>query len=223
MMRHEIRFPGESPNYRQARDALLEAELELRRKLEEVAALRRQLPLGGEIPGDYEFSAGEPERAVRLSELFAPGKDSLILYSYMFGPQMEAPCPLCTSMLDGLDGQIPHAERRINIGIVAKSPLERIHELARSRGWRNLRLLSAANNSYQRDYHGETESGVQMPTMNVFVRRAGKVHHFWSSEVLFCRMDDGFDARHIDLFWPLWHLFDLTPEGRGSEYPKLTS
>jgi predicted dithiol-disulfide oxidoreductase (DUF899 family) len=225
-----VRFPGESKAYREARDKLLVAELELRRQVEAVAALRRTMPLGGEVPEDYAFEEGgndssdvETVRTVRLSELFAPGKDALLLYSYMYGPAMKQPCPLCTSMLDGLDGQANHVKQRANLAVVAQSPIKRIRELARGRGWHNMRLLSAAKNGYQRVYQGEDEKGGQNPTMNVFVRRDGRVHHFWCCEVLFNAPHDGLDSRHIDQFWPLWHLLDLTPDGRGKDfYPKLS-
>lgn len=98
MSLHSVRFPGESASYREARDQLLEAEIKLRKNMEEVAALRRKLPLGGEVPQDYVFTAGasdlndtKTEKKVHFSELFAPGKDSLIIYSFMFGPNMPEP------------------------------------------------------------------------------------------------------------------------------------
>ncbi len=224
-----IRFPGETADYRKARDALLAAELELSNKQEEVARLRRKLPLGGEVSDDYVFHEGPddlardaPVREVKLSQLFAPRKDTLALYSFMYGPQMEQPCPMCTSFLDSLDRTAPHATQRINLVIAAKSPIARIRAFAKGRGWTSFRLVSTEGTTYNHDYHGETERGSQMPTMNVFVRRDGAVHHFWSSEALFAEHPQGEDSRHIDLLWPLWNLFDLTPEGRGSDwYPKL--
>jgi predicted dithiol-disulfide oxidoreductase (DUF899 family) len=224
-----IRFPGESAAYRGARQKLLAAELDLRKRVEAVAALRRKLPLGGVVAEDYVFDEGSKNpsdtttsKRVRLSSLFAPGKDTLILYSYMYGPKMKAPCTMCTSMLDGIDGQAPHVTQRANLAIVARSPLARIRKLAKGRGWKNLRLLSSARNTYHPDYHGEGAGGGQLPMMNVFVRRRGKVHHFWGSELLFASTRDGLDTRHIDQFWPLWHLLDLTPEGRGADfYPGL--
>src|SRR5437868_2007881 len=159
---HAIRFPNETPEYRAARDRLFAAEIELRRELEAVAVQRRALPLGGTIPTDYAFveegPAGEP-RGVRLSDLFAPGMDTLVVYSFMFGPAMEHACPSCTSILDALDGEAPHIVQRVSLAVVAKSPIERIRAFARERGWRNLRLLSSAANNYNRDYHAESESG----------------------------------------------------------------
>ena len=140
----------------------------------------------------------------------------------MFGPQMPAPCPMCTSMLDGLDAQAPHVTQRVNVAVVAKSPIARIREFARDRGWRHLRLLSSAANTYNRDYHGETDDGAQMPMMNVFTRRKGRIYHTWASEMLFVPPDRGQDGRHVDSIWPLWNVLDLTPEGRGKTwYPKL--
>jgi predicted dithiol-disulfide oxidoreductase (DUF899 family) len=140
----------------------------------------------------------------------------------MFGPQMAAPCTSCTSILDGLDGQAPHVTQRVNLVAVAKSPIDRILQFTRGRCWRNLRLLSSAGNTYNQDYHGETESGAQIPTMNVFTRRNGRMYHTWSSELLFAPADRGQDGRHVDLVWPLWNLLDLTPDGRGTTWhPKL--
>jgi predicted dithiol-disulfide oxidoreductase (DUF899 family) len=216
-----LRFPNETPDYRSARDALLAAERELRAQLERVALARRELPLGGRVPEDYAFDA-PGGRIVRLSELFAPGKDSLFVYSFMFGPKRPAACPLCTSFLDALDGQIPHLLQRINVAVTARSPMDRLEGFARERGWRHLPLLSSGKSSYQRDYFGESDQGGDLPMANVFVRRGDEVHHFWGSEMLYAPTDGG-DARHIDLLWPLWNVLDLVPEGRGSNwYPALS-
>ncbi len=155
---------------------------------------------------------------MKLSELFASGKDSLLLYSYMFGPVMRQPCPFCTSILDGLNGTAPHALQRVNLAVVARSPLERIRAVARERGWRNLRLLSSAGNRYNTDYHAETPTGDQLPALNVFVRRPDGIYHFYNTELLYAPSAPGQDGRHVDLIWPLWNLFDLTPEGRGTTW-----
>jgi predicted dithiol-disulfide oxidoreductase (DUF899 family) len=217
-------YPNESPEYRVARDELLEAESGLRAQVEAVAALRRTLPLGGEAKQDYAFDElatdGSP-RKVALSELFAPGKDSLLIYGFMFGPEMERPCPMCTSFLDSLDGAAPHIRQRINLAVSARSPIERVAEFGASRGWSNLRLLSSANNSFQHDYLAEGDDGSQWPMANVFVRRGGAIHHFWGTELLFRDFPTG-NSRHVDMLWPLWNALDTTPEGRGSDwYPGL--
>jgi predicted dithiol-disulfide oxidoreductase (DUF899 family) len=225
---HDKRFPGESAEYRRARDELLRQELELRRVTERVAAARRKLPLGGEVKEDYVFEEGAADladtktsRSVRLSELFGD-KDTLVLYSFMYGPAMPQACPMCTSMLDGLSGQAQHVNQRASLAVVAKSPLERIRAYARERGWTGLRLLSSAGNTYNRDYFGEGPDGSQWPSLNVFVRRNGKVHHFYHTELLFAQADPGQNNRHVDSIWPLWNVLDFTPEGRGTDwYPKL--
>jgi predicted dithiol-disulfide oxidoreductase (DUF899 family) len=227
---HSVRFSGESDAYREARNELLQSEMKLRKLIEETAALRRKLPLGGEIPENYVFDEGAADledshsgRKTRFAELFQPGKDTLVVYSFMYGPEMKTPCTSCTSILDGLNGTAPHANDRINLVVVAKSPLERVRTFAHGRGWRNLRLLSSAGNNYNRDYQGETADAKQMPALNVFARRNGKIYHFCCSELMFVPREPGQDPRHVDVIWPMWNLFDFTPEGRGTDwYPKLT-
>jgi len=217
------RYPNESAEYRRARDELLGAELEARRAVERAAELRRALPLGGVIPEDYVFeAAGEDGTAgpVPLSGLFGRGQSILLLYSFMFGPEMDSPCPSCTSILDGVDGALPHLTQQASFAAVVKSPLARVLPFAASRGWRNVRLVSSAGTSYNRDYHGENADGEQWPTMNVFVKRGGQVRHFWGAEE--APSDPGQDPRNLDLFWPLWHLLDATPAGRpATGFPRL--
>jgi predicted dithiol-disulfide oxidoreductase (DUF899 family) len=230
-----IAFPGESAEYRTARDRLLEREIELRRVAEAVAGARRDLPPGGVVPEDYVFEGsgadGKPTK-IRMSELFAPGKDSLVIYNFMFprdpgdarpGPDVgqtarlkleETPCPSCVAFLDQLDGAAEHVSQHLNFAIVAKSPLPRILTFADERGWRGLRLLSSAGNTYNRDYHGETAEGDQRPMMNVFHRDGETIRHFWASELLNAPTDAGQDPRHMGTLEPLWNLLDLTPEGR---------
>jgi len=222
MSLHDKRFPGESSEYRNTRDALLEAEFALREQIEKVAALRRQLPPGGLLAEDYVFGEldAEETRDVRLSELFVGDRTSLLLYSFMYGPAMEQACPMCTSFIDGLNAMWPHLTQRVSLAVVGKSPIRRLEDFRAQRGWGNVRMLSSSGNSYNTDYHGQAPDGGQNPTMNVFVREGSEVRHFWSSEALFAKSDG--QARHIDLLWPLWNFFDLTPEGRGTDwYPRL--
>lgn len=222
---HEMRFPGEDRAYRQARDELLEVEIGLRRQIEQVAALRRALPRGGPVPEDYVFeegprdlSAGDEVSSVKLSGLFEGDKSALVLYSFMYGPEAEKPCPMCVALLDSLNGTAPHLEDKINFAIVAKAPLAKIRAWARARGWSNLRLLSSADNSYNADYFAETPDGSQIPPCNVFVRDGGTVRHAYSTELLYAQAEPGQDMRHMDLNWPLWNLLDLTPAGRGEAW-----
>jgi len=214
---HDVRFPNESAEYRAARDRLLEAEMALRRQTEAVAAQRRALPPGGQVREDYVFEEGEDARPVRLSELFGD-KDVLILYSYMYGPAMERPCPSCTAMLDSLDGEAPHITQRVALAVAARSPIGRILDFTNDRGWSRLRLVSDAHNTYHRDYHSETAEGSQRPILNVFTKDAGGViRHQYATELAFAPSEPGQNPRHIDAIWPMWSAFDLTPIGRGAE------
>jgi predicted dithiol-disulfide oxidoreductase (DUF899 family) len=237
----EIRFPGESGEYRRERNRLLEAEIELRREIERVAAQRRALPPGGPVPNDYSFEeVADSGGQVRFSELFDPGNDTLAVYSFMFPrwsgdtrpgpdgetgqlPLAETPCPSCTSILDSLDGAARHLTQRLNLAVVAKSDPERIRTFAQERGWRHLRLLSSRNNTYNRDYHGEMPEGEQIPILNVFVRDGDQLRHSWAAELMFAPRDEGEDPRHVDSIWPIWSVLDMTPEGRGpgSDFPGL--
>ena len=242
-MSETIRFPGESDEYRRERIRLVEAEIELRRAVEKVAAQRRALPLGGDVPEDYPFEeAVEGEIGeVRLSDLFSPGKDTLVIYSFMFPrysgdgrpgplagttaalPLVETPCPSCVSILDSLDGAAPHLAQRVNLTVVAKAAPERIRAFADERGWRHLRLLSSRGNAYNRDYFAESAEGEQRPMLNVFVRDGQRIRHSWGSELFFASGEEGEETRHVDSIWPLWNVLDLTPDGRGtdSNFPHL--
>ncbi len=222
------RFPGETVEYRRARNKLLQAEVKLRRQIESVAKQRRALPLGGTVTDDYVFKATAPGdgdiRATRLSELFAPGKRTLFLYNFMFPERIDSmtPCPSCTSIIDAVDGASKHVVQRINFAVVAKAPIEMFRQHARNRGWRHTVLLSSDGNTFNRDYGAEDETGQQWPLAHVFTRRGRKIHHFWSSELWWTQPEPGQDARHVDLMWPLWSILDLTPEGRGKDWgPQL--
>lgn len=219
---HDKSFPGESAAYRAARDTLLAAEAALRKQIEEVAALRRALPPGGAVPCDYRFQAAPDGTPVLMSELFEPGRDTLVLYSYMYGPQAPTPCPLCTSMLDSLDGAAPHVAQHVNLAVVARASADKLQAVAAQRGWRHLRLVSSCQNSYQPDYLGEDETGNQRPMLNVFRRTERGLIHTWGSELLYAPRQAGLHSRHVDLIWPLWTVLDLTPAGRGTDWlPRL--
>jgi predicted dithiol-disulfide oxidoreductase (DUF899 family) len=239
-----ITFPGESPEYRAARNRLLDQEIELRRATERVAEARRALPPAGVVPQDYVFQGAGPDGAptdVRLSELFAPGRHSLVIYNFMFPrhegdkragsvlaptsrlPLAQQPCPSCTALLDQLDGAAEHASQQTSLAIVAKAPLPRILAFAGERGWRRLRLLSAADNTFKRDYKSETDDGQQMPMLNVFHRDGDVIRHFWSSELLYAPTDPGQDPRHVGTIEPLFNLLDLTAEGRSPDWEEQLS
>lgn len=222
---HDDRFPGESDAYRAARNALLAAEMELRAKVEEVAAMRRALPPGGALKRDYlltegpaDLSGADFEAEIRFSDLFAPGKDTLVVYSFMFPPD-GPPCPACTSLIDGLDGLAHHITDRVNFAVFAKAPIAEFRAWARERGWRNVRLLSTGATTYNADY--VTERGEnQIPIINVFRRTPEGIFHSWASELFYAPAEKGQHPRHADMIWPVWNLLDLTPEGRDGWFPR---
>ena len=214
-----VRFPDESEAYRRAREALLAEEIELRRHIERVAQQRRALPPGGRVLKDYGF---ESERGpVGFADLFGE-KQTLVIYNYMYGPERERPCPMCTSLLSSWDGETPDIEQRIALAVVARSPIERLIAFKKERGWRNLRLYSDTTGEFSRDYHALTSDGGDDAAYNVFTRRDGTIRHFWGGEMGFDSADPGQDPRGAPDLMPIWTILDSTPEGRGVDwYPKL--
>ena len=232
---HHLTIPGESAAYRAARNKLLAEEMALRRQIESVAALRRALPAGGMIAEDFLFEGDDG--LLKLSDLFKPRMDTLAIYSFMYGPDVKLPCTGCTHFLDGLEGMVRHITQRINLAVVAKSPLPRLLALARARGWRTLPLLSTHGNTYDRDYFGDStalpatvlkqqkfKKGKEwdMPMLNVFHRRGKVIRHFWGSELLYVPPEAGQEYRHNDALDSLWNILDLTPAGRGDFHPQLS-
>ena len=225
-----ITFPGESADYRAARNALLQREIALRRAMEDVARARRELPPGGVVPQDYELRGADGP--VRLSQLFAPGRDSLIVYHMMFPrdpgdtrpgpasgetarlPLEQGPCPSCVALLDQLEGSVEHVEPLLSFAVVARTPIERLLTFARERGWRRLRLYSAAGTTFNDDYRAVSPDGASLPMLNVFHRDGDVIRHFWGSELFYAPGEPGQDPRHVGTIEASWNMFDLTPEGR---------
>jgi predicted dithiol-disulfide oxidoreductase (DUF899 family) len=214
---NKARFPNESAGYRRARQELLTEEIELRRHIEHVAELRRALPAGGEVTKSYVFE-GENGKA-NFADLFG-GKQTLAIYSYMFGPQRQAPCPMCTSFMSTWAHKLPDIEQRIAFVFVARSPIARLIEAKKARGWTQHKIYSDMSGDYTRDYVSAEDADV--PGYSVFTRRDGIIRHFWSGEMGGATADPGQDPRGAPDFDPLWTILDTTPEGRGTDwYPKL--
>ena len=212
-----VRIPNESAEYRAARTKLLQAEIELRRQLEAVAIQRRALPPGGPVTGDYRFK-DEAGRELGFEDLFGD-KDTLMIYSYMFGPQRERPCPMCTNLLRAWDANGADIAQRLSLAVVARSPIEKLVAWKREDGWKHLRLFQDINGAYTADYAG----GDDVPADHVFTRRDGTVRHFWGGELTGESADPGQDPRGAPDPSPLWTVLDETPEGRPPEwYPKLS-
>ena len=211
-------FPNESAEYRRARQALLAEEIELRRHIERVAEQRRQLPAGGEVTKPYTFE-GEGGSA-SFADLFG-NKATLVVYSYMFGPQRDKPCPMCTSFMSTWQSKLPDIEQRIAFVFFARSPIARLIAAKRERGWTQHRIYSDVSGDYTRDYVSKDDADV--PAYNVFTRRDGAIRHFWASEMGAATADPGQDPRGAPDIDSLWTVLDTTPEGRGkSWYPSLS-
>jgi predicted dithiol-disulfide oxidoreductase (DUF899 family) len=218
-----VRFPNESAEYRRAREALLAEEIELRRHIERVAEQRRALPPGGEVRKKYVFE-GEAGPA-SFADLFGD-KDTLVVYNYMYGPQRERPCPMCTSLLSAWDGEVPDIQQRVALAVVARSPIERLKAFKRERGWHYLPLFSDVSGEFSRDYHALTKDGGDDAAFNVFTRRqdgnGATIRHFWGGEMNGASADPGQDPRGAPDLMPIWTILDVTPQGRGTDwYPKL--
>jgi predicted dithiol-disulfide oxidoreductase (DUF899 family) len=215
-----LRLPNESAEYRAARTALLAEELELRRHIERVAAQRRALPPGGPAVGDYRFQL-EDGAETDLAGLFG-GKQTLVLYSAMYGPERKAPCPMCTNLLGAWAGNAADIDQRVSMVAVCRSPIDWFKSWKAQRGWKDLRVASDLNWDYSRDYLSLLPDGTETAALNVFTRRDGTVRHFWAGEMTGQTADPGQDPRGAPDPAALWTVLDMTPEGRGADwYPKL--
>jgi predicted dithiol-disulfide oxidoreductase (DUF899 family) len=201
-------YPNESKEYRKARDALLKEEQALVDRTKALAAKRRTLPLGGELKEDYVFqwaNDGKVGKHVKLSDLFGD-KQTLMLYSFMYGPSWDNPCPSCTSLMDGFDRSAYQVTRHAAFAGIAKASPAKINAWAKKRGWTQIALLSGFESPFQADYKCQLDSDdMQLPVMHVFTKKGGKIHHFWATEL---------QMNHVDTVWPYWNLMDFTPEGR---------
>jgi predicted dithiol-disulfide oxidoreductase (DUF899 family) len=220
------RLANESPDYLARREELRLAEIDLMKQRERVADLRRRLPEGALVK-DYVFQEGPadlqggdtPIRTVRLSELFSTPERSLVVYHLMFGKEQTTPCPMCTLWIDGFNGVAYHLAQNVDFVIAAAADPPSLRDHARSRGWRNLRLLSCGTSTFKYDLGSEDEDGNQESTVSVFTRdNQGTIRHFYSAHP---QMADDIHQRGLDLLNPVWHLLDLTPHGRDDWYPEL--
>ncbi len=203
------KYPNESAEYRAARDALLKEEEALIARVKAVAAQRRQLPAGGRIREDYVFVGANQDNLgqdIHLSELFGD-KDTLLLYSYMFGPEWDKPCLSCTSLVDGFDRSALSVTHDVAFAVVTLASARQLHDWAQSRGWNHIRLISAQKNRYLRDYHSQSADDDKSlwPAMHVFTRHEGEIRHFWGTEMM---------GNSLDMVWVYWNLMDMTPAGR---------
>ena len=214
-------FPGESDAYRQARQALLQEEIEFRRQLTRLVEQRRSLPGGPEIVKDYRFKDANGEE-LSLIDLFGD-KDTLVTYFWMYGPQRARPGPMCTNWLGSVNGNAADIEQRVALKILGRSPVERQLAFAQERGWRDLDFVQTVGDDYANDLGLIDKDGSESPALVVFKRDGDKVRLFWASEMTSEMADPGQDPRDAPDIAALWSVLDLTPGGRGADwYPKLS-
>ena len=214
----QTNLQNESDEYLSKREELRLEEIALMRQRERVAELRRQLPQGAAIQ-DYAFEEGQPARTVRLSELFQAKDRPVVIYHFMYGKKQTKPCPMCTSMIDCINGIAHHLTQNVDLAIVAAADPAALQAHARTRGWNRLRLLSAGNNTFKYDLGSEDKDGVQDSTISVFTRgNDGIIRHFYSGHPW---LASDIRERGVDELNPIWNFLDLTPQGRGDFYTKL--
>lgn len=214
-------WPGESEGYAQARQELLAQEIELQRHIDSVAEQRRKLPPGPVIDKDYRFKDVNGDE-VGLADLFGD-KETLVTYFWVYGPDRERPCPMCTNLLGPLDANAKDLQQRVALAILGRSPVERQVAFARERGWRHLQFHQTVGDGYALDFGGlDPAKGWEYPVLAVFRKTGDGVRLFWKGEMTGEMADAGKDPRGGPDFAPLWSALDLTPEGRGEKwYPKL--
>jgi predicted dithiol-disulfide oxidoreductase (DUF899 family) len=222
----QTNLDNESAEYLSKREELRLAEIELMRQRERVAELRRHLPAGATIEnykfieGPVDLAAGDtPAQTVQLSELFSGEGRPLVIYHLMYGKRQTTPCAMCTAWIDGINGVAHHIAQNVDFVIVAAAGLVPLRTHARTRGWNRLRLLSAEDNTFKFDLGSEDREGRQDSTISVFTRDSfGAIHHFYTAHP---RISQEIKERGIDLMSPIWHVLDLTPQGRGDGHAKL--
>jgi predicted dithiol-disulfide oxidoreductase (DUF899 family) len=213
-------FPGESATYRAARQALLAEEIEFRRHMTRLGEQRRALPPGPVVEKNYRFK-DENGFEVGLIDLFG-AKNTLVTYFWMYGPQRERPCPMCTNWLGSVNGNAADIKQRVALKILGRSPVERQFLFAQERGWRDLDFIQTVGDDYANDLGLINEDGSEDPALVVFARDGDTVRLFWASEMTGEMADPGQDPRDAPDIASLWSILDLTPEGRGTDwYPSL--
>ena len=213
-------FPGASSDYEAARKALLAEEIELRRHATRVAEQRQALPPGPVIAKDYKFK-DEHGFDASLADLFGE-KDTLVTYFWMYGPERQRPCPMCTNLLGSLNGNAADIGQRVALKVLGRSPVGRQYAFAQERGWRDLQFVQTVGDDYARDLGLINPDGSENPALTVFRKDGDQVRLFWASEMTKEMADPGQDPRDSPDLAALWSVLDLTPGGRGTKwYPKL--
>jgi predicted dithiol-disulfide oxidoreductase (DUF899 family) len=217
----QMPFPGASAEYLKAREALLAEEIEFRRHMSRLVEQRRVLPPGPVIEKNYRFK-DENGAEIGLIDLF--GKhDTLVSYFWMFGPQRERPCPMCTNWLGAVNGNGADIKQRVAFKVLGRSPVPRQIAFAQERGWKDLDFVQTVGDDYAKDIGALKDDGSEWAAIIVFKRDGNKVRLFWSAGMTPEMADPGEDPRQAPDVAALWSILDITPGGRGKDwYPKLS-
>ena len=211
---------GESDAYIAARKDLLRAEIEERRVMDRVAQQRRALPPGPVMPAEWKFK-DEHGFDTSLADLFGE-HDTLVVYFWMYGPERERPCPMCTTTLAALNGNARSIKRRVALKIFGRSPVGRQYAFAQERGWRDLEFVQTVGDDFANFFRALRPDGSEDPVMATFVKDGENVRMFWSAQMPAGAADPGQDPRGGPDIQNLWLVLDMTPGGRGTDwYPKL--
>ncbi|MBV8638827.1 MAG: DUF899 family protein [Candidatus Eremiobacteraeota bacterium] len=201
--------PGVSSEYREAREKLLAAEKSLMEQVERVAQMRRALPEGPEVP-DYEFIG--IDGPVRLSQLFQPGREPyLVMYHLMYWADDDEFCPMCSGWIDGLNAVAQHVTQRVNLVVASLTRADRLQQWARQRGWDRVPILADVGTELADAIGARAENGDPSSTVAVFSKDGSTLRNTYTMHP----DDNDHTIRGIDLLQPVWHIFDLTPGGRG--------
>jgi predicted dithiol-disulfide oxidoreductase (DUF899 family) len=204
-----------------ARTTFLEKEKEFTRLRDRLSAERRELPW---VRVEKQYMFDGPRGRETLPDLFR-GRGQLIVYHFMFAPNWEEGCHLCSFLADHIDGAAVHlAQRDVTLLAVSRAPLTQIEAFKRRMGWQ-FEWVSSHGSDFNYDYHvsstqdERTTSGVtynyarweipndDLPGTSVFYRdEAGEIFHTFASY-----------ARGVDLLIGAYNYLDLVPKGRDED------
>jgi predicted dithiol-disulfide oxidoreductase (DUF899 family) len=228
MTEHRIGTQGE---WKAERDKLLKEEKELTRRGDELARKRRELPWVP-VEKDYRFETESGTKT--LSDLF-DGRSQLMVYHFMFGPDWEAGCPVCSSIADTLAPQVIHLKARdTTLLLTSRAPLEKLLAYRQRMGW-GIEWVSSGGSDFNRDVgflwteeelkpflEGEIPSTVEQnarmcgtdvvgyvtegPGMSVYALSDGTVYRTYVTT-----------ARGLEPAMAYYGLLDRTPKGRNED------
>ena len=229
MTEHQV---GTQEEWQAARDELLAEEKELTRRGDELARKRRELPWV-EVEKDYSFETADGTKS--LAELF-DGRSQLLVYHFMFGPDWDAGCPVCSSIADNINANLPHLRARdVTMICSSRAEIDKLEGYRKRMGW-DFGWVSTVGSDFHRDIgflHTEEElkpfleSGeippvveqnaracgtdvakyvAEGPGLSVYVNSDGTVYRTYVST-----------SRGLEPVMGYYALLDRAPKGRDEE------